>query len=301
MAGLSVVQKSEHLPTQFEPRETATKDAKLQAVIDYAKRVHDWPTLEAAVDQKIEEQVEFVRWWRETVSVNHGAGRGKKNADLGCFSLSDAEALTNITQQQVSKWAKKLAKPEQYRVYLLGAAYHAAMMSSEDGEVANHRAKGTGENEWYTPAPYIEIARQVMGVINLDPASSELANETVKAEQIFTLNENGLNEDWHGNVWMNPPYSQPAIQHFIEKLVKEYSEGRTLEAIALTHNYTDTAWFHHAAMNCRAICFPRGRIAFINPDGEKAAPTQGQAFFYFGNNADKFAENFSYIGFVVRS
>lgn len=29
----------------------------------------DWPTLEQAVEQKIEEQIEFVRWWKENISV----------------------------------------------------------------------------------------------------------------------------------------------------------------------------------------------------------------------------------------
>lgn len=163
----------------------------------------------------------------------------------------------------------------------------------------NHRAQGTGENEWYTPAEYIEAAREVLDVINLDPATSETANRTVRAEQIFTRDDDSLSREWSGNIWMNPPYSQPHIQQFVEKLVEEYRSGRAKQAIALTHNYTDTAWFHHAATHCDAICFTRGRIAFVGPGGEKAAPTQGQAFFYFGEKTNTFKEKFSKIGFVV--
>lgn len=78
-------------------------------MIDYAKRVQDWPTLEAAVDQKIEEQIEFVRWWRETVSVRHG---GDRSSPQVCgLAMPDAESLTGISNQQVSKWNKKLQKP----------------------------------------------------------------------------------------------------------------------------------------------------------------------------------------------
>lgn len=35
-----------------------------------------------------------VEWWDETVGVNHGAGRGKKNADHGSFSVEQAEQHT---------------------------------------------------------------------------------------------------------------------------------------------------------------------------------------------------------------
>ncbi len=264
---------------QFEPSKTAIKDAKLQAVIDYAKRVQDWPTLLAAIDQKIDEQEEFVRWWRETVTLGKGGDRGNQYTEpktqTGDFGKDDAESHTGITQQQVSKWNKRLRDKEKYRGQLLGATYKAAMMCKEEAESFNHRAQGTGENEWYTPAEYIEMARQVLGVINLDPATSETANRVVQAEQIFTLQDNGLVQEWHGNVWMNPPYSQPHIQLFIEKMVSEVEAGRAQQAIALTHNYTDTAWFHCAAEHCQAICFTRGRIAFLSPDGDKAAPTRG--------------------------
>lgn len=165
---------------------------------------------------------------------------------------------------------------------------------------ANHRAMGTGENEWYTPGEYISKAIAVMGSIDLDPATSELSNSKIKAEKIFTVIDNGLKHEWVGNVWLNPPYSQPAINDFANKIVEEWQSGRVNSAIVLTHNYTDTKWFHTLACDCNAICFTRGRIAFVNMAGEKAAPTQGQAFFYFGDNIEKFVEEFKDVGFIVK-
>lgn len=158
---------------------------------------------------------------------------------------------------------------------------------------------GTGENEWYTPAEYIEKARAVMGGFDVDPASNPIAQETVRASSYYTEETNGLDKEWNGRVWLNPPYAQPAISHFADKMVAEAEAGRCTEAIVLTHNYTDTAWFQKMARSARAICFTRGRIKFESPTGEKAAPTQGQAFFYFGNDAKTFRNVFGEIGFIV--
>lgn len=128
---------------------------------NFAKRVKDWPTLETAVQQKLEDQAEFVRWWKEKVSVRHGMGRGKgnkKNPDLGSFSVEEAEAHTGIRQQQVSKWRSRLKDPVKYREMLYGAAYAKAM--AEANTVAQ---KWTGDPESYTPKKYIEAARTVLG------------------------------------------------------------------------------------------------------------------------------------------
>jgi len=163
----------------------------------------------------------------------------------------------------------------------------------------NHRAQGTGDNEWYTPQEYVESARLVMGSIDLDPATSDIAQQRVKAGKIFTIEDDGLAHPWQGNVWLNPPYSQPHIRQFMEKVSGEALSGSVSQAIVLTHNYTDTAWFHIGVSGASAICFTRGRIGFVNPEGKKAAPTQGQAFFYYGDNTAAFREEFSKYGFVV--
>ncbi len=169
----------------------------------------------------------------------------------------------------------------------------------ESPEIVHFRARGTGENEWHTPPDVLDLVRSALGTIDLDPASSEVAQRVVQASEFFRKGDGALNRHWHGRVWLNPPYSQPDIQRFIEKLIVEYRLGRVSEAILLTHNYTDTAWFHLAAPAAEAICFTRGRIRFVSRDGELAAPTQGQLFFYFGADLGAFRRAFSEVGLVV--
>jgi phage N-6-adenine-methyltransferase len=165
-------------------------------------------------------------------------------------------------------------------------------------EQTHFRARGTGENEWYTPPEHLDMVRSVLGEIQLDPASSPLAQERVKASQFFSKEDGALDRDWFGKVFLNPPYSQPDISLFVSKLVQEVAEENVKEAILLTHNYTDTKWFHEAESKAEMLCFTLGRIRFIGSDGTIASPTQGQVFFYYGKRAHKFSEVFRQIGFV---
>jgi len=161
-----------------------------------------------------------------------------------------------------------------------------------------HRTSFTGDNEWYTPVEYIEAAREVMGTIDIDPATSEFGQSRIRATTFHTVETDGLKAPWMGNVWLNPPYAQPDIFNFIEKAVKEWNQGNIDQAVILTHNYTDTTWFHLAESAAALICFTKGRVKFEKSDGTIAAPTQGSAFFYFGTEKNKFREVFSIFGFI---
>jgi hypothetical protein len=155
---------------------------------------------------------------------------------------------------------------------------------------------GTGDNEWHTPPEYIQAARAVMGGIDLDPASHPVAQGTIQAGRFFTHEDDGLTKEWHGRVFLNPPYGTELIGLFVDKLVDDYQAGRVTEAILLTHSYTDTGWWHVAWESAALACFTEGRIKFTDLDGEPCAPTQGQAFFYFGRDGARFCDVFGSFG-----
>ena len=155
-----------------------------------------------------------------------------------------------------------------------------------------------GSFDWYTPIKCINSAREVMGSIDIDPASSDTAQKKIKANKYYTRETNGLDKKWTGNVWLNPPYSMPEIKLFIDKLLVEYESGNVKQAIVLTNNSTDTQWFH--SLSKFPFCLTKGRLSFWNSEGETLAARQGQALFYLGNNVDKFVDNFKQFGVVVR-
>ena len=163
-----------------------------------------------------------------------------------------------------------------------------------------HVARASGENEWYTPPEYIEAARAVMGGIDCDPASSKIANRTVKATAFYTKDTDGLDKPWGRRVFLNPPYAQPLVGHFAEALVRKAHAGEVEQACILINNATETAFFRSILSVASAVCFPRGRIRFLDPDGEPSGqPLQGQAVLYIGDDATAFRRHFAAFGPVL--
>lgn len=153
-------------------------------------------------------------------------------------------------------------------------------------------------NEWYTPPIYISAAREVMGTIDLDPASSAMANRLVCAARYYTCEDDGLKQPWYGNIWLNPPYSRGLVRLFIEKLVRERDDYE--QAVVLVNNATETQWFASLVEVSSGLVFPMGRIKYYVPGKESGSPLQGQTFVYVGDRADKFLEVFGKFGWGAR-
>ena len=279
----------------FDPKLAAQRDAQADAVIDYAKRVKDWPTLEEAIGIKLADQEAFIKWWREIVRRAGGKEAQAIRAERGeLLPEADAEKSTGIKHQQVSRWSKRLKDPAAYKAMLYGKEYKAAMAAA--GE--NHIATNSGENEWYTPPEFIESARRAMGGIDVDPATSEAANESIGAATFYTISDNGLKQKWFGRVWMNPPYGQPLIAEFCAAVVRKKAACEIEQACVLVNNATETVWFQTLLSQSSALCFPCRRIKFLDEDSNPVnSPLQGQAIIYMGSRAAEFCVEFSAHGF----
>jgi len=216
------------------------------------------------------------------------------------LSVQRAEAFTdeqmetlkeaNVPQTEATKIAR-LPEPEREEaVKQVSKGVPTALLTSET-------------NEWYTPYQYVNKTRELMGGIDTDPASNAYANEkVVQATTFYDIQTNGLDKEWHGRVWLNPPYGRDEggsnQEAWSRRLIEQFEAGITKEAVLLVNANTEAKWFQ--PLYDYTICFTNHRIRFYNTQGTPNQPTQGNAFIYFGHQKERFTELFSTFGVVIR-
>jgi hypothetical protein len=170
--------------------------------------------------------------------------------------------------------------------------------------LADHqRINLSTSNEWYTPAQFVEAARQVMGGIDLDPASCAFANQVVKATRYYTQDDDGMAQRWYGRVWMNPPYGREEGERdsnqarWTRRLLEAYQAGDVTEAIMLVNAVPGNRWF--VPLKAYPICFPDARIRFYNEETDAGQPTHSNALIYLGSHLARFRRVFSVFGAVM--
>ena len=177
----------------------------------------------------------------------------------------------------------------------------ADRLPSLNGALSISSASDYDGDEWFTPAEWIERARQALGAIDLDPASNAHAQKTVRASKFYTKADDGLSKPWTGRVFCNPPYSPGMVRKFTDRLLSDIDAGVCTAAILLTNNTSDSKWFHDLLRAGATVCLTRGRVAFEDTVGQYFATRQGQAFFYFGPNPGLFTEAFADAGTIVKA
>lgn len=143
--------------------------------------------------------------------------------------------------------------------------------------------------EWYTPSAIVAKVIEALGAIDLDPCSNE-GTPNVPAWRYFTEADDGLAHEWHGRVYMNPPYGR-GIGDWVDKLAAEYEAGRTTEAIALVPARVDTAWWRR--LPHRDWLAVSGRLSFSGHDNSAPFPS---GVCYLGPDSTRFREVFAPIG-----
>lgn len=116
-------------------------------------------------------------------------GRGKKTPDPG-LGVSDKAIAA---YRKLSDHSERL---EDYFDSSEDVPSQADFLKWVSG--TPHVTNNSGNNEWYTPAEYVESVRKVLGAIDLDPTSCEVAQATVRASQFYTIDDDGLDREWQG-------------------------------------------------------------------------------------------------------
>ncbi|MBF0097158.1 MAG: Rha family transcriptional regulator [Magnetococcales bacterium] len=202
------------------------------------------------------------------------------DGQLTIFRAKQIQDFTPEEQQQILELPKREIARTIKNLKMLKSGGQAAMASL------------SGVNEWYTPSKWIEMARTVMGSIDVDPASHYVAQRMVQADDWHDQERDGLKYDWPGNVWLNPPYARGLIDQFVDKLLDQVAAGETKQAVVLVDSRTDTKWFNKLCSMASAVAFTRGRVHFYNETAKASSPVCGSAFFYFGQRAQKFKQSF---------
>lgn len=152
-------------------------------------------------------------------------------------------------QDKSQEWYEKMIKGEGYDI-------NKALLSSN-------------KDDWETPQKFFDTLDEEFH-FTLDPCA-DLNNH--KCEAFYTKQDNGLNQDWGGNiVFCNPPYGRQSTSEWIKKCAEEGKKPNTT-VVMLIPARTDTKAFHKYIYGKAEIRFIKGRLKFGNSNNSAPFPS----------------------------
>jgi len=126
-------------------------------------------------------------------------------------------------------------------------------------------------NEWYTPQKLFNDIQDWFNIkFTLDPCATK---ESAKCDKYYTKEDNGLDQDWGGEiVFINPPYGgkDKKIQDkFISKAYEESKKPNTTCILLIPARTETKRWQNIIFKHAKIILFINGRIKFQKLEDEK--------------------------------
>jgi hypothetical protein len=155
-------------------------------------------------------------------------------------------------------------------------------------------------NERYTPNDVLLVVKQ-LGVIAFDPATP--AHNPTGALRFVAPPNDGLQASWvgcaqGGLIFCNPPYSRGQIAKWVRKAIIERRRGA--EVLLLLPQDLGTVWGQMLVPAAQGLCFWKGRINYVRPDGAyDAGAKQPSLFAYLGRRTWAFHDAFAARGCVL--
>jgi len=137
----------------------------------------------------------------------------------------------------------------------------------------------SNQQDWSTPPEFMEAMNKEF---DLDACAYD---STAKAPKHFTEEQNALELDWEGTVWMNPPYGR-ALPIWLQKAYEESQKEHCDEVWCLVPARPDTSWFHDIACKGHIILL-RGRISFHQGGKSVGSPAFPSMLVIFKKNKPK--------------
>ena len=226
----------------------------------------------------------LIRMWEKGNTI--GKYRGGK------FTYYELEKETGRSHQSLKKWHDLYLKHPNKQKYITEVAGPKAEDWAKKALLLPETPSihfSSESSKWTTPELIIDKTVELFGEIDLDPCSNtDFPN--IPARTFFDKKTDGLNQNWHGKVYMNPPYGS-VIKKWIEKVCDEFEKKNTTESIVLVPSRTDTKWFRRTRTYLK--CFIWGRLKFSG--NENCAPFPSMIV-YLGKRESEFISTFSDIG-----
>jgi hypothetical protein len=165
-------------------------------------------------------------------------------------------------------------------------------------------------DQWGTPPCVLDKVHEVLGTIELDPASSDYWNAAVQAERYLT---DALSaEPWSDkpvSVYLNPPGGKQGTKSlaglFWTRLLQERAQGSVTHAIFMAFSAEALATTQkpgQLSIMDFSFCVPAKRLHFVNRGVKKTAPSHSNVIAYLPGTVDRrqmFRDVFSTLGKVV--